>query len=160
MNQDSCDGEKLLAEVSCSNEIPKDVSEIQRKLHVLLNEGQKLPVPNLRYHILTQHCETNKSSQSSYSKNIEIFLFVCPLCNDKFTVKTDLKKHFETHVSNPTTCSICKQQSEDMFHHVHTKHKSMKNHTICLICDKKFANWMILSEHFRNIHLGQTMPVL
>ena len=75
MNQDSCDGEKLLAEVSCSNEIPKDVSEIQRKLHVLLNEGQKLPVPNLRY-ILPKHCENNKSSQSSYSKNNEIFLFV------------------------------------------------------------------------------------
>ena len=157
MNQDSCDGEKLLAEVSCSNEKPKDVSEIQRELHeeFSLNEGQKLPVPNLRY-ILPKHCENNKSSQSSYSQNNEIFLFVCPLCNDKFTEKTDLKKHFETHVSNPTTCSICKQQSEDMFHHVHTKHKSMKNHSICLICDKRFANWSVLSGHFRSIHLGQT----
>ena len=46
MNEDSCDREKHVAEVSymCPNEIPKDVSEIQRELHdeFSLNEGQDL----------------------------------------------------------------------------------------------------------------------
>ena len=111
----------------------------------------KLPVAQLRSHILKEHCGTESPSENAHSMDS------CPLCDNTFANKSAMKKHFELHSSNPQTCYICKNDGVmDIFSHVHKEHKAITN-LVCFVCDKKFCTLRMLSDHFRGIHLGETV---
>ena len=141
--------------------------------------GKTFPVGNLRWHILTEHCqirnnkcslcghnfvdkntlethmkENHLSMSLSHAKYVnEIFRkFECSYCMKRFEMKTGLFNHVKSiHLGEKTKCPDCEKEiSVDNFtRHVKEFHKKITKP--CIHCGKNFG-MSNLSKHIREVH--------
>lgn len=79
-------------------------------------------------------------------------LFVCQLCQKKFTLQKTLDKHLNTHIGL-YTCQICDYKAQTKYNlKMHENiHTSVKEHT-CKDCEKMFSTLSSLRRHNRIVH--------
>ena len=96
----------------------------------------------------------NKWLAKSYFRNhkrthLEEKLFLCKLCNKRFTQKANMTVHNLTHTGErPYSCSQCgksfsRSQTLKMHQNIHTGEKPFK----CTLCDKSFQRTSHLRRH-------------
>ena len=106
--------------------------------------SQTVSVSNLRGHILKEHYKTNMTKVTK-----------CSLCEQQLVTKNALKIHVkQTHLSDPSTCSICHKEFKDLYHHLKYRHKNIK-YFKCSYCDKKLQAKKLLYNHVQSVHLGE-----
>lgn len=82
--------------------------------------------------------------------------FSCQFCDLKFKSKSDLRRHIDTHSSEPPyRCSLCGFQSRcvhTIYKHNKEHHLDQKTHYECQECKKKFSRGNNLTRHLITIH--------
>ena len=111
--------------------------------HIQANHGEEvkchmcsesLPVDNMRWHILLEHCH-NKCNK-------------CSLCNQNFVSKSSLENHIkQVHLSQQECRDI--PQTDNLTRHVKELHK--RTMELCVHCGKDI-DMSNLHKHMREVH--------
>ena len=82
--------------------------------------------------------------------------FSCQFCDLKFKSRSDLRRHIDTHSSEPPfRCSLCGFHSRSV--HTFSKHNKEQHLAIkcvyeCVLCKKKFSRGNNLTRHLITLH--------
>ena len=83
----------------------------------------------------------------------------CPLCDDFFSRKDNLKKHVKiVHEGETLKCQLCDEffaLKDKLYNHVKVVHDGKK--LKCPLCDELFSNKDNLNKHVKLVHEGKKL---
>ena len=106
------------------------------------------------------HCDKKFSTKSKLRKhlryhNLKNITYECPICNQIFPKKIDLKRHLEeVHEGKCPECNTKFSHVYELINHVQLGHEGKKPHN-CSLCKKSFAKKSYLKNHTKFVHEGR-----
>ena len=108
------------------------------------------------------HCDKKFSTKSKLRKhlryhNLKNITYECPICNQIFPKKIDLKRHLEeVHEGKCPECNTKFSHVYELINHVQLGHEGKKPHN-CSYCDKSFYEKIKLKKHLQTVHKGKKL---